>query len=90
MRVAYSGLATSPCPRMPYHNLNTMTGLPENRPERLITVADLAETLKVSTKTVYRLVESRKLPHYRLAGGLRFRMADVNDYVDACRVEPVS
>jgi len=53
----------------------------------LLTVDDVAELLKVSRTTVYRLVERRHVPFYRLRGGLRFRPEDIDAYLKSRRVD---
>lgn len=56
---------------------------------RLLTVEQVAERLGISTSTVYRLTWRRRLPFYRLPGGLRFSEADVRAFLRSRRVEPV-
>jgi excisionase family DNA binding protein len=41
---------------------------PVLNPPRLLTITEAAETLKVSTKTVRRLIETQGLPAVRLGG----------------------
>lgn len=45
--------------------------------ERLMTVAELAAYLNVSTKTVYRRVERGELQCYRIGSSIRFRRNEV-------------
>jgi excisionase family DNA binding protein len=40
--------------------------------ECLLTVADVAQVLRVSKATVYRLVAEGKLPHVRIGNAIRF------------------
>jgi excisionase family DNA binding protein len=53
----------------------------------LLTVKELADLLRVSETSIYRLVERRAIPFHRLPRGLRFRREDVAGYLDKCRVE---
>ena len=53
---------------------------------RLLTVDEVAALLRVSKTSVYRLVEHRVLPFYRLPGSLRFAEEDVQAYLAARRV----
>lgn len=55
---------------------------------KLYTINQVAEILAVSKITVYRLVESRKIPFYKIKGCVRFAEADILDYLGKTRVEP--
>ena len=46
------------------------------------TVRELADMLKVSQKTIYRLVESGDLLPHRIGGQLRFRKEDIESFLD--------
>jgi len=64
----------------------------QDQPQRLLTVADVADWLSVSASLVYQLVESGKLPVYRIGNGrgaIRFRPEDVDSYLNSCRSEKV-
>lgn len=52
-----------------------------------VNVRELAQYLKVSPASVYRLVERRLIPFHRLPRGLRFSAKDVEEYLMKCRVE---
>jgi excisionase family DNA binding protein len=56
---------------------------------RLLTLDEVAELLRVSKTSVYRLVERRALPFYRVSGLLRFDHADIETFLYAGRIEPV-
>jgi len=61
-------------------------------PKRLLTVADVADWLSISGSLVYQLVESGKLPIYRIGNGrgaIRFRPEDIESYLFGCRTEKV-
>lgn len=47
-----------------------------------LTVDDVAAHLQVSRDTVYRWVDKRGMPVYRVGRTLRFRMADVDRWVE--------
>ncbi len=53
---------------------------------QLLTVAKTAENLNVSEKSVYRLIEARKLRVIRCGRALRIHPDDLRDYIDASRV----
>ena len=66
--------------------------MPDKQDQRkqLLTVADVATWLSVSSSLVYQLVESGKLPVYRIGNGrgaIRFRPGDIESYLDSCRTE---
>ena len=56
----------------------------------MLTVRDAAEQLQVSAACVYRIVQSGRLPCYRIGNGrgtVRIAEEDLAEYVSACRVE---
>ena len=60
------------------------------RPERLLTVLDVAKQLAVSPSLVYQLVESERLAHHRIGTGrgtIRISQTDLDSYLTACRAE---
>ena len=50
---------------------------------RLLTPSEVAEQLRVSTMTVYRLIKSGELPAARISKSFRIREADVDAYLEA-------
>ena len=57
--------------------------------KNLMTPKKLAEFLGISKSSVYLLVETRKLPFYKVGGSLRFKIADIEEYLKTVRVEPI-
>lgn len=57
--------------------------------KELIGVNELAEYLGISTTSVYRMVERRSIPFFRLARHLRFRRSDIEWYLAKCFVKPL-
>jgi excisionase family DNA binding protein len=57
--------------------------------ERLLTVTEVAGTMRVSNMTVYRLIKSGQLPAIRVGKNYRIRESDVNRYLSdrSVRVE---
>lgn len=58
------------------------------KPERLLTVQDLADRLRLSVACVYTMVSSGQLSCLRVGNGrgsIRFREADVAEYLNGCR-----
>ena len=51
--------------------------------EPLLTLHELAQVLRLSEKTVRRLVAARRIPCIRLGRVLRFRSADLLRFVEA-------
>lgn len=56
---------------------------------KLLTVQDVAETMKVSEKTVRRLIKRGDLAAYKVGkrGQLRVEECDLEQYLEAQRVE---
>ena len=52
---------------------------------QLLTVADTADQLNVSEKSVYRLIQTRKLPVIRCGRALRIDPDDLRGYIDSNR-----
>ncbi len=55
-------------------------------PYDLLTPREVAEVMRVSTMTVYRLIKSGELPAIRVGKHLRIRGGDVVKFLDARRV----
>ncbi|MGI9016420.1 MAG: helix-turn-helix domain-containing protein [Euzebya sp.] len=50
--------------------------------DRLWTVAEVAEHMRVSNMTVYRLIKSGELPAIRVGKNYRIRGKELADYID--------
>ena len=55
--------------------------------DRLLTVAEVAGTMRVSNMTVYRMIKSGELAAIRVGKNYRIRESDVDRYLDARQVE---
>ncbi len=53
-----------------------------------LTVRELARYLRLSPTGVYRLVERRDLPFYRMSQKILFKLTDVEEYLKKCRTAP--
>jgi excisionase family DNA binding protein len=53
----------------------------DEHPARLLTVSEVAQALRVSNMTVYRLVSAGELPALRVGRSVRLRVADVESYL---------
>jgi len=58
--------------------------------DQLLTAAEVADHLRVSTMTVYRLVRRGELPAVRVGRNYRVRAADLAAYLDQQVVDPAS
>ena len=47
----------------------------------ILTINDVAEYLKVTERTIYRLAAAKKTPAFKVGGGWRFSRADINDWI---------
>ena len=52
-------------------------------PDGLLTVREVAEAMRVSTMTVYRLIKAEELPAIRVGKHFRIRRSDLTGYLDA-------
>jgi excisionase family DNA binding protein len=53
--------------------------------DHLWTVAEVADHMRVSNMTVYRLIKGGQLPAIRVGKNYRIRGADLSDYLNASR-----
>ena len=51
-------------------------------PEEFLTLKDVAELLKLSEKTVYRMAKARDLPGFKAGGQWRFHRADIDRWAE--------
>jgi excisionase family DNA binding protein len=51
---------------------------------------DAAKRLGVTARTLYRFIDQGDLPAYRLGRVIRLKLADVDAFIDASRIEPGS
>ena len=54
--------------------------------ERLLKPLDVAEWFGVSRQTLYRMIEKREIPFYKIGGQIRFQEADLEKYLQDMRV----
>jgi excisionase family DNA binding protein len=50
---------------------------------RFLTVQEVAQMMRVSTMTVYRLIKSGALPAIRVGKHFRIRRTDLEDYLES-------
>lgn len=57
---------------------------------QLLTVEELGAYLKISKSSVYRMIERRLIPFFKIRSGLRFDIVDVEKYLLSCRTEAMN
>lgn len=57
---------------------------------RWLGTADAAARLGVTTRTLYKFIDSGQLPAYHFGRVIRLKLADLDTFIDASRVEPGS
>lgn len=56
--------------------------------ETLMTIYELSQSIRVSTRTIYRMLEDGELPFaIKLKGSWRFRESDVQAWLDSHKLE---
>jgi len=55
----------------------------------LLTIAGVAEFLKISKSTVRRLQQRRVIPFFKVGGSVRFTKSDLVSYLEKQRVETI-
>ncbi len=55
----------------------------------LISTDELSRYLKISKPSVYRLINKRVFPFYKVGGKLRFSLSDIEKYLESVRIDPV-
>lgn len=55
--------------------------------DSILTIREVADYLKVTERTIYRLAADKKIPAFKVGGGWRFRMADIDEWIKAQTLE---
>jgi excisionase family DNA binding protein len=55
-------------------------------PEALLSVREAASLLRLSTATVYKLIDAGKIRHCRISNAIRFRREDLDEYIRGQRL----
>ncbi len=55
--------------------------------DKLLTVQEVCELLKVSKTYIYWLTHQRKIPYIKMQGHLRFRQSDIDEWLRSQKVE---
>jgi excisionase family DNA binding protein len=61
----------------------------ERREREFLTIDELSEYLNLKRSTLYSLVESGELPHYRVGRLVRFKRDDIDQWMEAHRKEAI-
>ena len=49
----------------------------------ILLIKDVAEYLKVTERTIYRLAAAKKIPAFKVGGSWRFSRADIDSWIKA-------
>lgn len=52
-----------------------------NKPDRLLTVQEICELLKVQKTYIYWLTHRKKIPYIKMQGHLRFRQSAIDEWL---------
>lgn len=52
-----------------------------NSESEILTIKEVAEYLKVTERTIYRLAAVKKIPGFKLGGTWRFRRSDLDQWI---------
>jgi len=63
--------------------------MPKNASEsEVLTIKEVAEYLKVTERTIYRLAAAKRIPAFKVGGTWRFRTADIDSWIAAQSEKP--
>ena len=54
-----------------------------------ITVKELCEIYKFKSSKAYGLVQKEQIPHYRIDKLIRFKLSEVEEWMESNKVEPI-
>ncbi|EIT7137688.1 helix-turn-helix domain-containing protein [Vibrio parahaemolyticus] len=54
--------------------------------DQILTLKEVAAYLKLAEKTAYRLVSEGKLPGFKVGGSWRFKMEDLETWINSQKV----
>ena len=77
-----------PCPVSYLDNLMKNWSIPENLINKpFLSPKELKDILGISLSTIYRLIDSRKLPAFKIGKSLKFYKEDVITYITSQRID---
>lgn len=53
----------------------------------VMTIREVAEYLKLTDKTAYRLAAGGTIPGFKVGGAWRFRKGDIDDWIEARKLQ---
>jgi excisionase family DNA binding protein len=56
----------------------------------ILMIKDVAEYLKVTERTIYRLAAAKKIPAFKVGGSWRFSRADIDKWIAAQTAAPLA
>ena len=56
---------------------------------RILTIPEIANYLKVTEKTIYRLAGAKKIPAFKVGGSWRFSKADIDGWIKRQSIEAI-
>lgn len=56
---------------------------PQEMPDEILTVTEVAQLLRVADKTVYTMAQKGEMPAFKVRGQWRFRRTDIGVWIDA-------
>lgn len=64
--------------------------MPENLiKKKFLSSKELKEILGISLPTIYRLIDTRKLPAFKIGSTIRFLREDVIAYLESIRIDQI-
>lgn len=54
-----------------------------NSDAEILTIKQVADYLKVTERTIYRLAAAKKIPAFKVGGTWRFRKVDIESWIEA-------
>jgi excisionase family DNA binding protein len=55
--------------------------LPNTSESEILTIKEVAEFLKVTERTIYRLAAAKQIPAFKVGGTWRFRATDIDGWI---------
>ena len=50
-------------------------------PDDVLTLNEVADYLKVTKRTIYRMVADHKIPAFKVGGSWRFRLVEIDEWI---------
>lgn len=60
----------------------------KKKAEEIFTIRQVADFLKVTDRTIYRLAAAKKIPAFKVGGAWRFRKTDIDDWIALQAINP--